>query len=618
MTTALPESDTSEFKGEDKLIVVYGIDSKGKRLESSIVKRADTEIWFTFLRGKDMGEPDAKGRRLSGTKLDGLDDGLKWLKSKGAVKFTYRYDDYVQAPEPKRDAGKDAAKLKGYEDDLKALQPELARHAEERNSGSKKYSPGAYRKAMMREKLLTRLIDQLKKKTESAVTEAKNPLPYKDADVELRDARPDEIPKEFIHTTHTAEMATSIARSGFDLGKFGLTARKYRQQAMTLNDPKGIYALLYDPLIEKNERRPFVVFAANITKALYLKDIRGDAKAKLAELFGKKGEPLRKALRALGYQAVIRDGSEQIILDPTLIRVTRTSPGKTTESLDVSHNELSGLSGKTGKHQFIFKDGGVEIGEIDIQPRADGNFEVSNVLVWPKFQRKGYATKFYAHVQAFVKKLGKKLFISNDRTADAKALHAAFEKGGKLKNTELTTEAVKLPVLYHGSLGKIEKFDVSKLGSGRGHDQDGPGFYFTDDVTDARRYASPNGFVHTATVTLRKAVPDKGKAKSAEVLQLINAAPDLADTLTNWDENPAAAKRNALAAMLNQENPQQTFQSVWYDFYKGHEADYVRNMVKLGYDGLLVDRARNGGTLHVVVFNPDVVKFTDTKPLAEI
>ena len=90
---------------------------------------------------------------------------------------------------------------------------------------------------------------------------------------------------------------------------------------------------------------------------------------------------------------------------------------------------------KTGKIQFIFYTNNKEIGELCIIPRTDSNFEISNVLVWPTFQRQGYATKFYKYVIAYVTKINGKLFISKNRTKDAKKLHSFFKSVGILNKS---------------------------------------------------------------------------------------------------------------------------------------------------------------------------------------
>lgn len=98
------------------------------------------------------------------------------------------------------------------------------------------------------------------------------------------------------------------------------------------------------------------------------------------------------------------------------------------ENLTASHANYD------NKHQFIFKKGKEEIGEINIQPRHDGHYEVSNVLVWPKFQRQGHATEFYRRAHNHAKSQGKKLYISNDRTEDAKKLHQHLKYKNYLKS----------------------------------------------------------------------------------------------------------------------------------------------------------------------------------------
>lgn len=87
-----------------------------------------------------------------------------------------------------------------------------------------------------------------------------------------------------------------------------------------------------------------------------------------------------------------------------------------------------------GKDQFVFHHPeGSEVGEISVHPRRDGHYEVSNVLVWRKHQRKGYASQMYAHAHAFAKSKGKKLYVSDDRTDDAKALHRKMTARGNLR-----------------------------------------------------------------------------------------------------------------------------------------------------------------------------------------
>ena len=159
-------------------------------------------------------------------------------------------------------------------------------------------------------------------------------------------------------------------------------------------------------------------------------------------------------------------------------------------------------------------------------------------------------------------------------------------------------------IWYHGSPKKFLDFSSEFLGSGRGHDQEGPGFYFTNDEADARGYG---GYVLRVHLTLNRVVRLKGRIPDSQIRKMLDHAPDLADTLTNWDENPRIAYRNAVEAIKRYDSPHQAFQTIWYDFYRGHEAQYLKNMVTiLGYDGVVVPK--NNGVQHAIVFDPSKIQ----------
>jgi len=97
------------------------------------------------------------------------------------------------------------------------------------------------------------------------------------------------------------------------------------------------------------------------------------------------------------------------------------------------HAEMAAFGGKLN---FLFFTSATkprkEIGEITLKP-VSGGLEVANVLVWPEFQRKGFATAFYKHAFEFARKRGKKLFASDDRTSDALALSRTLNIGPNLE-----------------------------------------------------------------------------------------------------------------------------------------------------------------------------------------
>ena len=153
---------------------------------------------------------------------------------------------------------------------------------------------------------------------------------YEGEGVRIRDAEASDIPEYFIHTTEDPADVLSIQQNGFNMRLFGRTARRFQSPAfLTQYDPRGIYALAGHGN-EQYERRPYVLFAADIRKAIVLEAIGGrlggssdaNAKESLSKLYdGKTGTQLRIALMKDGYQAVLRPGSEQIILDPKIIKV---------------------------------------------------------------------------------------------------------------------------------------------------------------------------------------------------------------------------------------------------------------------------------------------------------
>ncbi len=157
-------------------------------------------------------------------------------------------------------------------------------------------------------------------------------------------------------------------------------------------------------------------------------------------------------------------------------------------------------------------------------------------------------------------------------------------------------------IWWHGSPKRFERFVYEFLGTGRGYDQEGPGFYLTSERSDAANYG---GHLYQVRASAGHLLPLQGEVGARWVRWMLQQAPNLRDTLSNWHENRSMALHNALHAMLNHDSPHEVFQSVWYDFYRGNEAQYLKNMVLIGYDGVLLER--KDGIRHPVVFSPDAL-----------
>lgn len=163
-------------------------------------------------------------------------------------------------------------------------------------------------------------------------------------------------------------------------------------------------------------------------------------------------------------------------------------------------------------------------------------------------------------------------------------------------------------VMWHGRTTKSATFDLHRVGSG--NDQEGPGFYFSSSESDARTYAYPSGLILKCELRLTKELPRTGKVKSADLLKLLRAAPHLADSLTDWAESPAEAMRVVMAQLVERD-PFDAFTQVWVDFYRQAPAEYLRQVVKLGYDHSFVQRT--AAVQHAVVFDPSSIRVLEAQ-----
>lgn len=161
----------------------------------------------------------------------------------------------------------------------------------------------------------------------------------------------------------------------------------------------------------------------------------------------------------------------------------------------------------------------------------------------------------------------------------------------------------KAKVWYHGRTAHSKTFDLNRIGNGV--DQNGPGFYFTADLTDARSYAEPNGIVGTFKLTPRKLLDDKKKPSLAEVTELMRASPTLDDLLANWDEDPAKAFAEARKSMMAQGSQRDAFLQIWVDFFRYEPQAWAKKVVELGYDGLLA--LTPAGVEHLIIYSLDAI-----------
>jgi len=167
--------------------------------------------------------------------------------------------------------------------------------------------------------------------------------------------------------------------------------------------------------------------------------------------------------------------------------------------------------------------------------------------------------------------------------------------------------ADKSETWYHGRTVSTTKFDYAWTGKGK--DQEGPGFYFSSSREDAASYAYPSGIIIEAKLNIKKLLPKK--AKQSDIETLVKNAPDLEYKLANWDENASKALKMSIGAMMADNQP---YLQTWADFYMQDGADYLKGLVRLGYSG---HEANRDGVTHVIVYDPSVIEITNRQSFDE-
>jgi hypothetical protein len=188
--------------------------------------------------------------------------------------------------------------------------------------------------------------------------------------------------------------------------------------------------------------------------------------------------------------------------------------------------------------------------------------------------------------------------------------------------------------VYHGTM--TDNIEWSILGAGQGFSQEGPGIYFTNDINDAMSYAvlkpgKGTSTIFTVDLNLNKVVKINGKIPQKEIKQLllwsigINSEKDILkieiekfyeSSMSNWGEKPYLAFTKSFNDIINySKNPNDAFQQVWIDHYRYKSIEYLQNMIKLGYDGIIVPRTN--GVIHYIVFNPSVINTVSKQIVGE-
>ncbi len=170
-------------------------------------------------------------------------------------------------------------------------------------------------------------------------------------------------------------------------------------------------------------------------------------------------------------------------------------------------------------------------------------------------------------------------------------------------------------IWYHGRTTLDTTFSLNYVG--KGEDQEGPGFYFTNYYEDAVRYSNKNGTVFKCKIDYKKLIlkthSSRTKVNKKVIIDLINKSPTKNDTLENFDENPQQAFVKAINGYMFYKNADDAYQILANDFYKYSPGEYLKVLSKY-YDAQLTDLRLTAGVKHLIVYNPDLIKIIETIP----
>lgn len=166
---------------------------------------------------------------------------------------------------------------------------------------------------------------------------------------------------------------------------------------------------------------------------------------------------------------------------------------------------------------------------------------------------------------------------------------------------------------YHGSDHLISKFEDSFLAGERVTQYHGAGIYFTTNLDNAKMFGNNVYKVKIDGRFIDRKTP-ASKVDIKEIIALMKMSDDEWELeAQNYDIDPdkgiLISAKSALNYGKNQYDAFMRVQTSWYPY---DPLGFVRNMTKLGYDGLIVDAPSDFvGDKHIIVFNPEAVTIVE-------
>ena len=174
--------------------------------------------------------------------------------------------------------------------------------------------------------------------------------------------------------------------------------------------------------------------------------------------------------------------------------------------------------------------------------------------------------------------------------------------------------------VYHGSPHEITSFSDEFVGGKEATDQQGPGIYFTTSYEEALAYAGNKGegFVYKVKINPRLLYgEDTGKRTIpvGKLKKLVMMANNWKDNAQNFAQHPIMGVREFLSSAYDyNDSDKDTLLQVWIDFYRYEGREFVRNCVKVGIDGVIVNRYENDGK-NIIIYNPSIIQLLEKEAI---
>ena len=253
-----------------------------------------------------------------------------------------------------------------------------------------------------------------------------------------------------------------------------------------------------------------------------------------------------------------------------------------------------------GREAVVFRASGIRLyhnSDHEYQTIFYGNTARDIVLI-----SEGYSADW-----AVTKKDGTIIFENGSFERVVKWVIQNYAQYKNILKENVLSESRENFVAYHGSESVIKKFSDNFVGKEDATDQEGAGIYFTTDYKEAKRYGN---YIYKVSIEGNFLFNNKSKnnINLQELVKLIKMKDQWEMDAQNYSPNPEqGALKAASMSMKYNDSEVEVFQQIEADFYRYDPVNYVRNMTKLGYDGIVVDREEGQ---HIIVFNPSVIKIS--------